>query len=207
MTDSIEFKRLRDSLYQHLVTLSCVPKFEKDGVEIEQLEKRFFPEGTAAQVLTLPRLEKLFTLVVATRHASLSGFDPAQLAQQIDVRNLRVYLAILITSKCDIEALLSFTEKLVTSIWNDAERRLAELPAQYRSNVSIVLGDDVTADIFFQKQYDFFAPVILKNREVKGEFHRLPYVREKLIGEGSFGKIYKVVVSSFTLYVHGGSSD
>jgi hypothetical protein len=197
MTDSRSFKELRDSLYRSLVARSCVPKEEHDdGVVTDQLEKRFFPEGTATNVLTPSKLERLFALVIATGHASLQVFHPRDLAQRLNHRRLHVYLAILITSKCDMESLLSFTENLVASrAWTDVERELAQLPVQHRGNLRRVLGDDVTADIFFQKQYDFFAPVIVKYTEVKGQFHRLPYVNQKLIGQGSFGKIYKVVIS------------
>lgn len=197
MTDPRSFRDLRDSLYRSLVAHSCVPREEHDdGAVTDQLEKRFFPEGTATSVLTASRLERLFTLVIATGYASLQAFHPRDLAQRINHRKLHVFLAILITSKCDIESLLSFTETLVAvRTWTDAESVLAQLPVQRRSNLRTVLGDDVTADIFFQKQYDFFAPVIVKNTEVKGHFHRLPYVSQKLIGQGSFGKIYKVVVS------------
>jgi hypothetical protein len=198
MTDPTNFRKLRDYLYKKLVDVSCVPKEElDDDVVTEQLEKRFFPAGTAAKVLTSSRLERLFTLVTATGHPPLLRFQPAQLAQQIEVRDLHNYVAILITSKCDIEPLISFTETLVaTRTWSDTEQQLAALPVHNKSSVWAVIGDDVTADIFFQKQHDFFAPIIVKNKEVRGQFRRLPYVRQKLIGEGSFGKIYKVVVRS-----------
>jgi len=195
MSDSGNFRNLRDSLYGNLVALACVPKVEIDGVETEQLERRFFPDGSATKVLTFSRLERLFALVVATGHEQLRRVEPRQLARQLGDRNLHVYLAILITSKCDLESLLSFTTKLlVPRTWTDVEHELARLPVEHRSSLRVVLGDDVTADIFFQKQHDFFAPVIEKNKEIRGHFRRVPYVKEKLIGQGSFGKIYEVVV-------------
>lgn len=197
VTTSQSFRDTRDALYRSLVAHSCVPRIEHDGVVTEQLEKRFFPAGTAAKVLTYSKLERLFTLLIATGYVPLVSFQPAQLAQELNARKLHVYLAVLVTSKCDIESLLSFTEKLVaTRAWTEAQREIAVLPVpvQYKDRLLTVLGDDVTADIFFQKQHDFFAPVIVKNKEVKGQFRRLPYVSEQLVGEGSFGKIFKVVV-------------
>ena len=195
MNDARSFKDLRDILYKSLVDNACVPQVDIDGVVTEQLEKRFFPAGTADQVLTRNKLEQLFTLVIATGQLPALDLRPAQLARQVETRKLHVFLAILITSKCDIEALLSFTEKLVASrAWTEADRKLATLPVEHRGSLRTLLGDDVTADIFFQKQHDFFAPIIEKNKEVRGHFRRVPYVREKLIGQGSFGKIYEVVV-------------
>ncbi|KAF2825835.1 kinase-like protein [Ophiobolus disseminans] len=196
MADGRNFRDLRDLLYRDLVALSCVPRVETDGIVTEQLERRFFPSGTATKVLTFSKLEQVFTLIIATGKIPSSVFHPAQLAQQLANRNLHVYLAILITSKCDIESLLSFTEKLVVNKdWTDADHELARLPAERRSSLRIVVGDDVTADIFFQRQHDFFAPILEKNREVRGHFRRVPYLREKLIGQGSFGRVFEVVIS------------
>jgi hypothetical protein len=177
------FRDLRDFIYRQLVALSCVPQVEFNGVVTDQLDKRFFPAGTATKVLTPSRLERLFVSIFAVGQTTSPESSPERLAQSVDVRRLHIFLAILITSKVDLETMLSFIEKLV------AKRQWSSLRA--------VLGDDVTADIFFQKQHDFLAPVIEKNREIRGHFRRLPYVREKLIGQGSFGKVYKVVVRSF----------
>jgi hypothetical protein len=189
------FRDLRNTLYTNLVAYCCIPQVEIDGVVTDQLERPFFPAGTAAKVLTFNKLERLFTSIIPSGHVLLSSFSPAQLAQQAETRNLHEFLAILIVSRCDIEPLLSFTQKLVASqTWTDAERSLAQLPSQHRGSLRIILSDDVTADIFFQKQHDFFAPIIKKNKEVKSHFRRVPYVREKLIGQGSFGKIFEVVV-------------
>jgi hypothetical protein len=184
-----KFKDLRNALYADLVAYACVPQVEIDNVVTEQLERRFFPAGTAEKVLTFDALERLLTLVTPT------GFRPALLAQRVETRKLHVFLAVLIASKCDIEALFSFTEKLLTpQIWSNALVELAKLPTEHVDSLRDILGDDPTADIFFQKQHDFFAPIIEKNKEVRGQFRRVPYVREKLIGQGSFGKIYEVVV-------------
>jgi hypothetical protein len=188
--DARRFKDLRNSLYTDLIAYAYIPEVEIDGVVTKQLERRFYPAGTAEKVLTFDALERLLALVTPT------GFRPVHLAQQVDVRKLHVFLAVLIASKCDIEALASFTETLlVPRIWTDALDGLAKLPTEHVGNLRDVLGDEPTADIFFQKQHDFFAPIIEKNKEVRGQFRRVPYVREKLIGQGSFGRIYEVVVS------------
>jgi hypothetical protein len=186
-----DFRDLRNTLYKSLVAYRCVPKVEIDGVITDQLERSFFPAGTAAKVLTFNKLERLFKLLTPAERVPLS----AHLAQQVETRKLHEFLAILVVIRCDIEPLNSFTEKLVASkTWTAAEHALARLPAEHCDNLKTILGDDLTADIFFQKQHDFFAPIIEKNKEIKSQFRRMPYVREKLIGQGSFGKIYEVVV-------------
>jgi hypothetical protein len=197
------FKGLRDSLYTSLTDHCCVPQVvDIDGSVADQLERRFFPAGTAAKVLTVSKLERLFTLVARQAgHKSPLLSNSSQLAQQAGIRKLHEFIAILIISRCDIEALVSFTEKLVaTQTWTAAEHALARLPAERRDTLRAILGDQVTADIFFQEQHDFFAAIIEKHKEIKGNFRRVPYVREKLIGQGSFGKIYEVVVSLPPIY-------
>lgn len=189
------FRALRNSLYRSLVTCACIPQLEIDGVVAEQPEKRFFPAGTAESILTTDVLRHLFTSIVAPGKSHAFGLQPSQLAYHVEVRELHVFLAVLIISKCDIEPLLSFTEKLVAPrTWTEAEHKLAKLPVEHSHSLRVTLGDDVTADDFLQKQHEFFSPVIHKNKEIRGHFRRLPYVSEKLIGQGSFGKIYAVVV-------------
>jgi serine/threonine protein kinase len=183
------FKDFRNFLYTDLVACACIPRVEIDGVVTEQLERRFFPAGTAEKVLTSNALERLLTFVTPT------GIRSAHLAQQVETRKLHAFLAVLIVSKCDIEALASLTETLlVPQTWTDALSELAKLPIEHVGILRDVLGDVLTADLFFQKQHDFLAPIIEKNKEVRGQFRRVPYVREKLIGQGSFGRIYEVVV-------------
>lgn len=125
----------------------------------------------------------------------------------MEIRKLHVFLAILIVSKCDIEALLAFTQKLVApETWTDSEHKLAQLPHEHSRGLRAILGaDDATADLFMEKQHDFLAPVIRKNQEVTGRYRRRPYVSERSIGEGSFGKIYEVIVRStntFSFNIH-----
>ncbi|KAH8702724.1 kinase-like domain-containing protein [Phaeosphaeriaceae sp. PMI808] len=191
------FRDLRDTLYKSLVTCVCIPQLEIDGRITDQLEKRFFPAGTAEKILTPSVLEQLFiSIITPTGQAHVLGVRPSQLVQQVEARKLHVFLAILITSKCDSEALLSFIERLVAPrTWTDTEHRLAKLPVEDINRLRPILGDDPTADLFLQRQHDFFAPIIQKNKEVRGHFRRVPYKSEKLIGQGSFGKIYAVVIS------------
>jgi hypothetical protein len=183
------FKDVRNSLYTDLGKHACVPQVDVDGTITEELERRFFPAGTAEKVLTFDALERLLRWVQPT------GFRSTELAQLVETRKLHVFLAILIASQCDKDALSSFTKKLLTPrIWTNDLIDLAKLPAERIDSLREILCDDPTADIFFQKQHDFFAPIIEKNKETRSLYRRVPYVREKLIGQGSFGRIYEVVV-------------
>jgi hypothetical protein len=189
------FKDVRKLLYTDLTAHAYIPEVEINGVVTQKIDKRFFPEGTAEKVLTSDALTRLFATI--TSNGSVSGLrlPPAELARQVDIRKLHVFLAILITSNCDSEAVAAFTTRLLSRRpWTDADRDLVRLPTEDGGSLQIILEDDVAADNFLQKQHEFLAPVIEKNKEVKGHFRRLPYVRERLIGQGSFGKIYEVSV-------------
>lgn len=192
------FKEFRNFLYSEILKKACVPRFISDGVITEQNENRFFPAGTAQTVFSLDTLEQLFALVTGTGQLSSQGLLPSRLAQQVVIRKLHTFLAILIISKCDIEALLAFIQKLVApETWTENENKLAQLPHEHSRGLRAILGaDDATADLFMEKQHDFLAPVIRKNQEVTGRYRRRPYVSERSIGEGSFGKIYEVIVRS-----------
>lgn len=189
------FKDLRTSLYRDLVSYSCVPQVDVEGTFKPQPDKRFFPRGTAKKVLTSDVLGQLFALVTLNVPPRVSISRASQLARQVEARKLHVFIAILITSQCDLDAYSAFTARLVApEIWTDADHRLATLPAEHSRRLREMLGDDLLADNFLDKQYEFFAPVIEKYGEIRGQFRRLPYIREKLIGQGSFGRIYEVVV-------------
>jgi hypothetical protein len=187
------FKDVRNSLYTDLIEYACVPQVDVDGTITDQLERRFFPAGTAEKVLTSKALERLLTWVTP------NGFRSADLAQRVEIRNLHVFLAILIASQCDEDALLSSTNVLlIPPTWTETLMKLSKLPAERVGDLRDILHDDPTADIFSQKQHDFFAPIIEKNKEIRSLYRRVPYVRETLIGQGSFGRIHKVVVRSIT---------
>jgi hypothetical protein len=189
MARNVAFKEVRNSLYTDLIACACIPQVDVEGTRTDQLERRFFPAGTAEKILTFDALERLVTWVTP------AGFRSAELAQRVEIRKLHMFLLILIASQCDEDVLSTFTRKMLApQKWTVALSELAKLPAERIDNLREVLCDDTTADIFFHKQYEFFAPIIEKNKEIKSSYHRVPYIREKLIGQGSFGRIYEVVV-------------
>jgi hypothetical protein len=189
------FKDVRKSLYTDLTAHACVPEVEIDGVVTKDIDKRFFPAGTAEKVLKIDALERLFTTVCSTGEVLALQLQPDQLARQVDVRKLHGFLAILITSNCDADVLSAVTTKLLAPRpWTKADIELVRLPVENGNNLQAIFSDDVAVDNFLQKQHEFCAPIIEKGKEIKGQFRRVPYVREKLIGQGSFGRIYDVSV-------------
>jgi serine/threonine protein kinase len=165
----------------------------------EDVERRFFPAGTAEKVLTSEALTRLFTTISSTERASNLRLQPAVLARLVETRKLHAFLAILVTSNCDLDGFSAFTTNLLApDQWSNPGGDI-QLPTEDGNRLQDILEDDVAADNFLQKQHEFFAAVIEKNKEVKGRFRRLPYVREKLIGQGSFGKIYDVSVRLLSL--------
>ncbi|KAH4966662.1 hypothetical protein HBI56_087650 [Parastagonospora nodorum] len=194
-TTGKSFKDVRRSLYTALITHAYIPMVDIDGLVTEDVERRFFPEGTAEKVLTSEALTRLFTTISSTEHTSNLRLQPSELAKLVESRKLHVFLAILITSNCDLDGFSAFTTNLLApDPWNNLTGEL-QLPTEDGNRLQDILEDDVAADNFLQKQHEFFAAVIEKNKEIKGRFRRLPYVREKLIGQGSFGKIYDVSIS------------
>jgi hypothetical protein len=189
------FKDVRKSLYTELMAHACVPEVEIDGVVTKDTDKRFFPAGTAEKVLTSGALERLFTTICSTREVRALQLRPFQLGQQVNDRKLHGFLAILITSNCDADVFAGVTTSLLAPRpWTSSEIGLVKLPVENGNSLRAIFGDDVAVDNFLQKQHEFCAPIIEKGKEIRGQFRRVPYVKEKLIGQGSFGKIYDVYV-------------
>ncbi|PSN67175.1 kinase-like protein [Corynespora cassiicola Philippines] len=207
---SSSLEGLLDSVYRSLVRCIIVPELEVEEVDpdsgekhtevIIQRDKRFFPKDTAKNVLGYEKLELLFDYLVADPQLRSRSLRPSWLAQNVLDRKLQNFLAILIYSHCRAQALIKFTLNLVaTELWGLAEKERANLPTQDVDKLKDILGNDqdVVVDTFLGNQGLFFAAIIRKNQERKyNTWSTVPYQREKLIGEGSFGKIYMVVIAA-----------
>jgi hypothetical protein len=213
------FHDFRNTVREELMTYACIPQV--DDVTTNQVWRRFFPTGTAERVLDSETLDRLFVLVALDRQVVSVGSWPVNLGKKAYERELHVFLAILIVSKCDAKAFLSFVEKLVIpDIWTDTQRKLVELPIVHGDHLQELLGGDIKIDIYtatsvthsnhFQDlldndtmaviimsiQHEFLAPILEQNREITGQFRRMPYMAEKLIGQGLYSNVYEVVVRS-----------
>jgi hypothetical protein len=63
MARNVAFKEVRNSLYTDLIACACIPQVDVEGTRTDQLERRFFPAGTAEKILTFDALERLVTWV------------------------------------------------------------------------------------------------------------------------------------------------
>jgi hypothetical protein len=191
------FKELRDALCKEIMSCACTPNVDVVGVITSQLERRFFPTGTAERILDPKTLDRLFALAALHMGMVSEGSWPAHLGQIVDHRKLHVFLAILIISRCDAHAFASVVRKLlIPTEWTDSHRELVKLPVVDSGSLQQLWGDDVMTEAFMWKQHEFLAPVIKRKTEIRGRFYRLPYISEKVIGQGSFGKVYEVEVRS-----------
>ncbi|RYP16515.1 hypothetical protein DL765_005076 [Monosporascus sp. GIB2] len=116
-------------------------------------------------------------------------------------RRLQRFLAILIFASCPIDALITFTTRLVISdawlVRKNEEQLVYPLPADLEQ-LECVFEDDVTAYRFYTTQACFCTVVLRHREEVRIEHperYRLPYLEEQPLAEGSFGKVYKVRVA------------
>jgi hypothetical protein len=192
-----DFDACRNNLYQKLATRACTPKIETDdtGTSINK-HGVFYPAGTAKDVLSMENLEQLFTHVLASPSCPNFSSTAMELARRVESCKLHKFIAIMIVVNCDLKAMISFTSHLVApqTLSEDVLKNIT-LPLENPTFAKSILGNAATTDLFLEKQHEFLAPVIRKYKEIKGDFRRLPYVKEKLIGKGSFGTVYKVEVS------------
>jgi hypothetical protein len=190
------FEELRDAIYRSLARSACIPELHDGTTVTLQPEKRFFPAGTSETILTPNELERLFRAILGEGVTGLHLPSPARLAAQVKEQKLHIFLAVLIISNCDVHGLRSFVQRLISG------PSLPNLPLRDVDSLRAIVDSEVVVDIFLQRQHEFFAPILQKHKEVKGDFRRLPYETEKHIGQGSFGKIYEVKVCSLQFSTH-----
>lgn len=163
---------------------------------------RFAAKGTAKEVLTSSLLRQFFRALdlSETSTAALSDLDEDHLLERIFDRDLYDFLATLIYITCNIHAARTFvTELLVKDIWSENSYRL---PVERRVLQSL-FRDQITIDKFLDSQACFCAIVICKGRNIVIKHKKrvlLPYLDERPLGEGSFGKVFKVKIAPGHLY-------
>jgi serine/threonine protein kinase len=179
------FDEICDELY-----LEFLGKFERSKEE----ENRFAPNGTAEEVLQSDVLHRFFRSLDwsdASEHCMTEG----DLIKRLKERDLYNFLAILIFTTCNIEAARTFTTELLFKETFDSD--LYSLPAE-RDTLCSLFGEEVTPDKFVAQQACFCPIIIHQGREQAVESpkrRRLPYLEEKLLSQGSFGKVYKVKIA------------
>ncbi|KAF4903414.1 putative cyclin-dependent kinase 9 [Colletotrichum viniferum] len=171
-----------------------------DNLERKDSDKfRFATRDTAANVLESHYL-RLFFQSINDDHFSISADD---FTRNIRTRSLHNFIAIIAFAGCSIDAARVFTTKLAAAdIWPVKQSHIKDatsLPADRDSLREFFVGcDSNDADVFFGSQAIFCTVVLLQREEVivhDSETQRLPYLKEKQIGSGSFGKVYMVKIA------------
>lgn len=161
---------------------------------------QFAPRGTAAAVLHRQNLSRWFNSLDNNQ----LGIDEATFITRIRSRSLHDFLAILISAAEPLEAAQRFVLVLVADeSWpitlpgQHGDDHLASLPAS-DAQLKYLFPDAFHAHQFDSHQATF-CPVVLKRRaEVsvqRPQSQRLPYLSEQPIAQGSFGKVYKVLIA------------
>ncbi|KAF0320827.1 ankyrin repeat protein [Colletotrichum asianum] len=171
-----------------------------DNLEKKDSDKlRFATRDTAAIVLESYYL-RIFFQSINDDQFSISEDD---FTRNVQKRHLHNFIAIIAFAGCSIDAARVFTTKLAaTDIWPAEQSHIRDatsLPADRDSLREFFMGcDSNDADFFFGTQAIFCTVVLRQREEVTvqdSETQRLPYLEEKLLGKGSFGKVYMVKIA------------
>lgn len=178
----------------------CSVIYERLYTRLERKDEslRFAAWQMASEVLNDDQLQ-LFFLSLSL---SDSGITQNAFIRRVKDRQLHGFLATLIFATCSIDAAKSFITNLVESgDWPPPDLVRSDLadflPCEREQLVSI-LGNGVDADRFLSQQAIFCPLVILNKEEVKiddNNSRRLPYLEELPLGEGAFGKVFKVKIA------------
>ncbi|CAI0645367.1 unnamed protein product [Colletotrichum noveboracense] len=173
-----------------------------DNLERKNSDKfRFATRDTAANVLESHYLRLFFQSIIDDQFS----ISEDEFTRNIQKRRLHNFIAIIAFGGCSIDAARVFTTKLAaTDIWSVKQSQphikdAASLPADRDSLREFFMGcDSNDADVFFGSQAIFCTVVLSQREEVvvhDSETQRLPYLEEKLLGSGSFGKVYMVKIA------------
>ncbi|KAJ5633582.1 hypothetical protein N7528_001424 [Penicillium herquei] len=166
---------------------------------------RFAIEGTAESILSHLNLIRLFECLHPPDSSSLAqlALNAEILASRVKDKKLQNFLAILVFSTFEIEPAHQFTNKLL--ITESVDARSCSLPTN-RSFLTELFEEEITPDQFLCKQAIFCPVMIVKGMEVPVqslEQQRLPFIEEKLRGNGSFATVYAVKIAKGHFYDTG----
>lgn len=166
----------------------------------EQCDKttpKFAPRGTAETLLRGPRLLQFFQSL-SLPEVAIQALDPPYeetLARRLREKRLHDFLAILICSNREIEAVQNFVIKVLARESWAAER--CSLPTN-RETLTELFEDTMATERFLAQQAIFCAAVISVGAEVSIQNVKeqiLPYKKEEVIGKGSFGKVFMTAIA------------
>ncbi|GJN70982.1 hypothetical protein PLICBS_005042 [Purpureocillium lilacinum] len=166
----------------------------------EEETLRFVPWGTCRDIFQQNdngNLRRFFRSLATSYQSSraIFGLSEAAFVERVDERGLLDFLGTLVFATCSIRAARTCVSHLVAS--DDPHGSIVRLPAS-RMQLERLLGSETDADRFISKQGCFCAVVLRKKEEVRidgTDAPRLPYLEETPLGEGSFGKVFRVRVA------------
>ncbi|RYO89944.1 hypothetical protein DL766_007079 [Monosporascus sp. MC13-8B] len=176
-------------------------QLNKSAVFITMLTLFYLPASFVACLLSRTTLIAALSIKSSGSLAAHPALTEEVFVDAVKKRRLQRFLAILIFASCPIDALITFTTRLVISdawlVRKNEEHLVYPLPADLEQ-LECVFEDDITAYRFYTTQACFCTVVLRHREEVRIEHperYRLPYLEEQPLAEGSFGKVYKVRVA------------
>ncbi|KZL65469.1 protein kinase domain-containing protein [Colletotrichum tofieldiae] len=187
-----DYEDLRDELYNHLYR-----KLERK----DENAKRFAAQGTAKEVLHSYVLRHLFSALTSPdrpKRPPPFTINQAHFSELINEHELHDFLAVLIFASCNIDAVWTFVQKLVQP--NEEENTLlpVRLPVEKEYLQRVFGSGNPTVNKFYDAQACFATLVIKKGEKnvlKKPHLHRLPWLEEKMLGEGNFGTVRMVRIA------------
>ncbi|KAJ5369227.1 kinase-like domain-containing protein [Penicillium cataractarum] len=168
----------------------------------DDYDHRFIIRGTAQEVLHEEKLVRLFQSLHFPDIGSEFSNPTFEefLARRLNEKRLHNFLAVLIFSMYDIEAVQKFSTKvLATESWPAIG---CSLPTSQQT-LKQLFGENSASYPFLANQAIFCPAVIVKGSRIlvpSLEEQRLPYLQEEPLGQGSLASVFKVKIARGYLY-------
>ncbi|KAK5637026.1 hypothetical protein RRF57_012738 [Xylaria bambusicola] len=164
---------------------------------------RFALRDLAQGVLGEESLRKFYRCVSGTGGQASFAIDEPDFFIRVQERKLEPFIATLIFINAPIAAVRAF----ITSVAGPPDNN-ERLPLKESRLNEIFHGDSATVDNFFDNQHRFCTLVLFQDgthMEIdEDDTARLPYMNERPIGEGAFGRVYEVKIPCGHLVVRTG---
>lgn len=167
---------------------------------------RFAPRGTVKLLFQRDDhslLRQLFRCLVPSGQITSNdtSFSEDDFVRRVEARKISNFWGALVFASCGIDAAVKALHRLVVTdtwpVFDEEDKKLGLLPLR-RNQLNDLFEDHVEADRFFSNQACFCAVVLCNREEVivqDASCQRLPYLEEDFLGEGGFGKVYRVKVA------------
>ncbi|RDA86581.1 hypothetical protein CP532_5986 [Ophiocordyceps camponoti-leonardi (nom. inval.)] len=157
----------------------------------------FATRGTSSQVLRDDQLRRFMRSLNLCR----PPFIEAHFAEKVKERELHDFIATLILTSCTAKAARTFVINLTAApiqpMRDSSVEATGRLPVS-TDQLKELFGNENDAHKFSTKQAYFCAFVIREGEEVcvkDDGFQRQPYLQQQFLNQGSFGKVYSVVIA------------